>query len=106
MIGLKVVRPTIFFSGAFLLVSSLLWGADAIISKVPDSSGTYCHLRFPAIKENTLYWKRPVLKDRSSNDVIDFYGPCNYDPLGREEVLRQRDQYEHRLRRLPESEGA
>jgi hypothetical protein len=57
-----------------------------------DEAAAYCHLKFPAIRENTLYTDRPVLKDSRDGDIIDFYGPCGYDPLGREEVMRQRAQ--------------
>ena len=89
-----------------LLDSSLLWAGESVISKVPDPTGEFCHLKFPAIKEETLYWNRPVLKDPSQGDIIDFYGPCSHDPLGKEEVRRQRDDFERRQRRLPESEGA
>jgi hypothetical protein len=53
----------------------------------PESSG---HLKFPAIIEDTLFSDRPVLKDPSDGDIRHFYGPCDYDPVGREEVLRQR----------------
>jgi hypothetical protein len=31
-----------------------------------------------------------VLKDASDGDIVDFYGPCDYDPLGQQEVMRQR----------------
>ena len=104
MVRLKALRSMLLLTATLLLGSSLLWAADGIIAKVPDSSGTFCHLRFPAIREETLYWDRPVLKDRSDGDIVDFYGPCNYDPLGKEEVRRQRDQYRHRERHhLPES---
>lgn len=65
-----------------------------IIAKVADPSGSYCHLKFPAIKKETLYSGRPVLTDPSEGDIIDFYGRCDHDPLGREEVLRQRRQFE------------
>ena len=67
-----------------------LWAAEGIISKAPDPTGTYCHLKFPAITENTLFSDRPVLKDPSDGDIRDFYGPCDYDPLGKEEIQRQR----------------
>jgi len=39
--------------------------------------------------EDTLSWNRPVLKGPSEGD-IDFYVPCEHDPLGKAEVLRQR----------------
>ena len=73
-----------------VLSGSAAWSAEGIISKVPDASGTFCNLKFPAIKEGTLSSNRPVLKDPSENDIIDFYGPCDYDPLGKDEVQRQK----------------
>jgi hypothetical protein len=95
MVGLKGLRSVIFFAGVFLLSGSLAAG-EVLISKVPDSSGSFCHLKFPAIRQDTLFSDRPVLKDASEGDIIDFYGPCNYDPLGKDSILRQR--YEHKLR--------
>jgi hypothetical protein len=95
------VGSALFLVGILMLSSSILWAAEGIISKAPDSSGTFCHLRFPAIREETLYGNRPVLKDPSAGDIVSFYGPCNYDPLGREEVLRQRADYRRRTLQLP-----
>ncbi len=64
---------------------------DGIISKVVAIPGSnYCHLRFTAINEDTLFRDRPVLKDPSEGDIIDFYGPCDYDPLGKAEIESQR----------------
>ena len=73
-----------------VLCSSFLWAAEGIISKVPDSSGTFCNLKFPAIKEDTLTSDRPELKDPNEGDIVDFYGPCDHNPLGKEEVQRQK----------------
>jgi hypothetical protein len=69
-----------------------LWGAEGVIRRVRVPESNYCRLRFPAIREETLYWAQPVLKDPSDGDIIDFYGPCDYDPLGKEEIARQRAQ--------------
>src|SRR5438445_13860961 len=101
MVRLKALRSMLFLVPTFLLSSSLLWAAEGIIAKVADSSGTFCHLRFPAIREETLYWDRPVLKDPSDGDIISFYGPCDHDPLGKEEILRQRADYRRQQQRLP-----
>jgi hypothetical protein len=91
MTQLKELYSTLFLAGTFvMLFSSYLWAADGIISKVPDSSGTFCNLKFPAIKEESLTSDRPVLKDPSENDIIDFYGPCDHDPLSGAEVQRQK----------------
>jgi hypothetical protein len=81
------------------LASSVLWAAQGIIVKVPDPAGTYCHLKFPAIREETLFSDRPELKDPSDGDIIDFYGPCDYDPLGRDAILRQRADLQRERRR-------
>ena len=83
-------RMVLAFSGVLTLSGSVGWAADGIISKVSDPSGSFCHLRFPAIREESLLWDRPVLKDPSEGDIVDFYGPCDYDPLGKAEIQRQR----------------
>ena len=78
--------------GSLGLSIAELWGAEGVIRRVRVPDSNYCHLRFPAIREETLFWARPVLKDPSDSDIVDFYGPCDYDPLGKEEVARQRAQ--------------
>jgi hypothetical protein len=91
----------LFLAGMLVLNPLFLPAAEqqGIISKVSD--GSSCFLRFPAIREETLYWPQPVLKDPSSGDIISFYGPCDHDPMGRLEILRQRDEYRRRQHRLP-----
>jgi len=54
-------------------------------------------MKFPAIREATLTWDRPVLKDASSGDIIDFYGPCDYDPRGKQAVQAQLRERQRRL---------
>ena len=91
MARLKRLRSMLFLTGTWVvLFSSVLWAAEGIISKAPDSSGIYCNLKFPAIKEDTLTSNRPQLKDPSEGDIVDFYGPCDHNPLGKEEVQRQK----------------
>ena len=77
-----------------LLSSTLFWGvpsaeAEEIISSVPADTTNYCHLMFPAMREDSLSWERPVL-DSTTGSIVDFYGPCDYDPLGVDEVRVQR----------------
>jgi hypothetical protein len=62
-----------------------------------NRDGTYCHLRFPAIRPSTITSAKPTLKPVASDDIIDFYGPCDYDPVGKEEVQRQKEMYSNRL---------
>ena len=54
-----------------------------------NREGSYCHLRFPAIQGRTLGTDKPQLKPTTSADIIDFYGPCDHDPLGKDEIQSQ-----------------
>jgi hypothetical protein len=90
------------FLAALALVGSLgassaLAAAEGVISNATLTPGSYCHLTFPAIREETLSWDRPVLKDASSGDIVDFYGPCDTDPLGEAQIDDQKLEMEHRL---------
>ena len=78
--------------GSLGLSNAHLWGAEGVIRRVPVPGSNYCRLRFPAIREETLYWARPELKDPTDGDIVDFYGSCDYDPLGKEEIARQKAQ--------------
>lgn len=64
--------------------------ADGFLTKVPAPEGSYCHMQFPAIRPSTLASKHPQLKSSQTGDRIDYYGACDHDPLGRDEVLTQR----------------
>jgi hypothetical protein len=59
----------------------------------PDS---YCHLTFPAIREETLAGNHPVLKVPNKGNLIDFYGPCDEDPVEKDQVHEQRIENQHR----------
>ncbi len=92
------------FLAALLLTGSLGAGssfaaAEGVISNTVLVPGSSCHLTFPAIQEDTLSSDRPVLKDPSEGDIIDFYGPCDTDPLGEDQVHEQRLQRQHRWQR-------
>ena len=90
MNNFRLFVPILLLAGTMLASAAPVLAAEEIISKIPDPSGKYCSIKFPAIREETLYWDRPVLKDRSEGDIIDFFGPCDHDPLGKEEVERQK----------------
>ncbi|MGH7770538.1 MAG: hypothetical protein ACREQP_24055, partial [Candidatus Binatia bacterium] len=60
-----------------------------VVGEIPGAPVGYCHLKFPAIDEKTLGTGFPRLERPDSGNIIDFYGPCDHDPLGAEEVQRQ-----------------
>ena len=79
---------------ANLVVSStLFWGVPTVEANdaisLPADMTSYCRQQFPVMRSDTLGWEQPVL-DPASGDIIDFYGPCNYDPTGPEEIRMQR----------------
>jgi hypothetical protein len=69
--------------------------AQGVISQDVMTEGSYCHTKFESIREETLASSRPVLKD--SDDFVDFYGPCNHDPLGKDEIQAQKIEAQHRF---------
>jgi hypothetical protein len=88
------MKKSVSLLGNLLLSSILFWGvssveAEEMISSVPTDITDYCHLKFPAMREDSLSWERPVLEPATGN-IIDFYGPCDYDPTGVDEIRAQR----------------
>ncbi len=68
--------------------------ANGVVSKTPLAAGNYCHLKFPAVRPSTIGTDHPQLKRPGTGDTVDFYGPCNHDPLGKDEVLSQQQEDE------------
>ena len=62
-----------------------------------NKEGSYCHLRFPAMRPSTLTSAKPQLKPATTSDIVDFYGPCDYDPTGKEAVMKQKQVEDERL---------
>jgi hypothetical protein len=58
-------------------------GAEGVLLKEEYAVDSYCHQKLPAIRENSLAGDHPVL---STEETIDFYGQCNQDPLGKDQV--------------------
>ena len=71
------------------------WAVEGVISKDVveatelEGEGDYCHLKFPAIEPGTLGSDHPVLQSADNGEIVDFYGPCNHDPIGPDEVKSQ-----------------
>jgi hypothetical protein len=66
---------------------------DGVLVDQDFTDGSYCHLKFPAISEETLGDDNPVL---TQNDVIDFYGSCSEDPRGEDQIQAQKLEDQHR----------
>lgn len=86
----------VLFTGTLGALNNAI-AVDGILSKDQFTAGSYCHERFPAIRQGTLDSDQPALKDSSTGDVIDFYGPCNENPAGKDQVQEQKLEAQHRL---------
>jgi hypothetical protein len=62
-------------------------GAEGVLVKEEYVVGSYCHQKLAAIRESSLAGDHPVL---SAEETIDFYGPCDQDPLGKDQLTAQR----------------
>jgi hypothetical protein len=75
---------------------------DGILAKDSLTSDPYCHEKFPAIRQNTLGTDRPELESSTGGDpfsaigITDFYGPCDENPLGQDQIRTQKLEQQHR----------
>ena len=58
-------NKAIFLANLFLF-STLFWGvptveADEIVLKEPAEATSYCHMKFPEVRPETLSWEAPIL---------------------------------------------
>jgi hypothetical protein len=83
------MKIAISFLSAALLIGGFVAASDAdVVSKAESTN--YCHLRFPAITDESLGTDHPVLKGSDAGDIIDFYGPCDENPVGQDQVAAQK----------------
>jgi hypothetical protein len=88
---------SILLAVILLGASSVALAADGVLLNEDIAPGSYCHMKFPAIRPSTLAGNNPELKSSTTGDVIDFYGPCDESPVGKDQVESQRLEYEHQL---------
>ena len=83
------------FLAALLLLgniaaSGMALADDGVIKKETVAPDSYCHQKFRALDLNTLGSDHPTVKSADSADVIDFYGPCDESPTGKDEAWQQK----------------
>lgn len=80
---------------AFLLSTALglsvasAMAAEGTVKKISATSDGYCHLKIPAARPSTWTSDKPELKSSNTGDLIDFYGPCDTDPTGKDMIAPQ-----------------
>jgi hypothetical protein len=91
------LKLSVLLAVGVLGVSGAALAADGVLLKEDIASGSYCHMRFPAIRPSTLAGNKPELKSSATGDVIDFYGSCDESPVGKDQIASQRLEYEHQF---------
>ena len=81
-------KLSIVIAASVLATSAAALAADGVVVEGKLTPGSYCHEKFPAIRPRTLA-DQPQLKDSTTGDMIDFYGPCNESPTGKDQVWQQ-----------------
>lgn len=87
----KLLVAPLFIIGALGVAPGSADAQEGILLRVRAGESNYCHLKFPAIRPETLYSGRPVLQNSSTGEIVDFYGPCDFDPTGKDAVELQQE---------------
>ena len=75
------------FIGSFGAVNSAI-AEDGVLSKEEFTPSNYCHMKFRAMRESTIAANHPEVNP--TGDIIDFSGPCDETPTGKDQVQSQR----------------
>ena len=80
-----------------VLVGALANGAFAADPYILNESASdnYCHLKFPAVTQRSLFTNHPRPKNSSTGDIVDYYGSCDETPTSKDEVNTQRFEWLH-----------
>lgn len=88
--GISLIGAAVVSAGVLTMGAGPAVAQEGILLKVRAGETNYCHLKFPAIRPDTLGWDRPVLQNPSTGEIVDFYGPCDFDPTSEAAVKMQR----------------
>jgi len=88
------------FLAALLLIGTLgsintAMSADGVISKDELTADRYCHEKFHSMTGQSLDTDNPVLNN--SGAIVDFYGSCNENPVGEDQIQDQKLEAQHRF---------
>jgi hypothetical protein len=87
---------------SMLLVFGVLGTSGAALAASVEvegqlAPGGYCHEKFPAMTGRSLGDNQPQLKQSTTGDVIDYYGPCGEDPTGKDQIATQKLEHYHQM---------
>ena len=84
----------LLFTGALGSINTAM-SADGVVSKDELTADSYCHEKFTPMTTQSLDSDDPTLTQ--SGNIIDFYGPCNENPVGEDQIQAQKLEAQHRF---------
>lgn len=79
------------FALPFMVAVNGVSGEEGIVLREVAWEGKdYCHIKYMAFNTNTLGYSTPEF---DPSDLVDFYGPCSFDPTSKEEIQKQLSQF-------------
>ena len=83
----SIALSALLAAGLSAAASHALAGDDGIVYKqAATEDGNYCHIKYMALTQESLHSGVPEF---NPSDIVDMYGPCNFDPKSPEEVRKQ-----------------
>jgi len=90
--GEKIMKRIGTMVSMMVMAGSLagsVFAADNVIMK-EQAGDNYCHIKFPAITQSTLFTNHPTPKSLTTADIIDYYGSCDESATSKDEIAAQR----------------
>ena len=87
------IRTTLTIAVLTGTLAGTAFAANDVLTK-DRAENNYCHMKFPAMNENSLSAKRPSLESPGTGDIIDYYGSCDESPTSANQILEQKHEEE------------
>ena len=86
--NLKSIALSALLAAGLTVGASHALASDAgiVYKQAASEDGNYCHIKYMALTQESLQSGVPEF---NPSDIVDMYGPCNFDPNSPEEVRRQ-----------------
>jgi len=84
----------VLFTGTLGSINTAM-AADGVISKDELATDSYCDEKFHSMTGASLDTDDPAINN--SGAVIDFYGPCNENPVGQDQIQEQKREAQKRF---------
>ena len=83
----SIALSAVFAAGLIFSASPALASDGGIVYKQAASEdASYCHIKYMAMTQQSLQSGVPEF---NPSDIVDMYGPCDFDPQSPEEVRKQ-----------------